>query len=295
MPLPISPNPTPFSESAAVPTDQARKQEWEEPHPGRRLSYPNDKPTTRGVYAGDEACRSGMAAEGLWPAEYADFNFAVPAIMERRLGRSRTRTMPRELALTNAPHARPEIQTAPLPRFDVNRPRHELPSFDCTSPEEVMPLDTPEITSEASGTDSDAESFISGPARKRQALQPLDTSFQGLQFTDFSKHLEIPVDAGHEDSFTWTEPEADTVTFSVMSPEGEDLYGWEAVLERKSTNSAPETLAPHQQRRASRSKRSLLQRVFSPGGSTPDEASRFPTSSSSLEFQGDKESGFYFH
>lgn len=286
MPLPTSTKPTTFSESAAVPPEETRKHEWEEPHPGRRLSYPNDKPTTWGVYAGDEACRGDMAAKGFWP-EYADPNFAVPAIMERRLGRSRTRTAPKELVLTNARHARPEIQTAPLPGFDMNHARHELPSsFDCTS-EEVTPIETPEITSETSGTDSDAESFISGPARKRQALQPLDTSFQELQFTDFSNHLEVSVNARHDDSFTLTEPEAAAVAFSVMSPEGEDLYGWDAVLEHKNTNSSPERVAPCQQRRASRSKRSLLQRVFSPGGSSPDEALRLPTSFSGLDFDTD--------
>lgn len=281
MPLPTSTNPTPFFESAVMPFDEARKQEWEEPHPGRRLSYPNDKPTTWGAYAGDEGRRGGMAAEGLW-SENTDFKFAVPAIKERRLGRSRTRTVPQELVLMDARHARPEIQTAPLPRSDTSHPNREAFSLDRTQ-EEVTPVETPEITSETSGTDSDADSFISGPARKRQALQPLDTSFQELQFTDFSNHLEMPEDPGHNDSFTMTEPEA-AVTFSVMSPEGEDLYGWNAVLERKTINPFPETQAPCQQRRASRSKRSLLQRVFSPGGLSSDESSRSPTSYGELDF-----------
>lgn len=282
MPLPTSTKPTPFFESAKVPADEARKQEWEEPHPGRRLSYPHDKPTTWGAYAGDEGCRGGMAAEGLWP-EYADFNFAVPAIRERRLGRSRTRTVPQKLILTDARHVKPEIQTAPLPRYDPSHTSHEPSSFDHAA-DQMTPIETPEITSETSGTDSDADSFISGPARKRQALQPLDTSFQELQFTDFSKHLAIPVGAGQDESFTLTEPEA-AVAFSVMSPEGEDLYGWNAVLERKSTNSPQEPSVPYQQRRASRSKRSLLQRVFSPGGLSADEISRSPTSYGGLDFE----------
>lgn len=285
MPLPTSTNPTSFSESAVLSLNEARKQEWEEPHPGRRLSYPNDKPTTWGVYAGDEACRGGMAAKGLWP-EYADFNFSVPAIKERRFGRSRTRTVPQELVLTNAGHERPAIQTAPLLRFETRYPNNEQQaSYIEHNSDEVTPIETPEITSETSGTDSDAESFISGPARKRQALQPLDTSFQELQFTDFSNHLEIPVEAGHDDTFTLTEPEAAAAAFSVMSPEGEDLYGWNAVLERKTSSPLSENLAPYQQRRASRSKRSLLQRVFSPGGSSADENSKSPTSYGGMDFE----------
>lgn len=281
MPLPMSTNPTPFFESAAMSSDEARNQEWEEPHPGRRLSYPNDKPTTWGVNAGNEGFRGGMAAEGLWP-ECTHFNFAAPAIKERRLGRSRTRTVPQELVFTNARHPRPEIHTAPLPRSSTSQSNHGAFPLERT-PEEVSPVETPEITSETSGTDSDADSFISGPARKRQALQPLDTSFQELQFTDFSNHLGISVDPGHDESYTMIDPEA-AVAFSVMSPEGADLYGWNAVLERKTTSSPPETFAPYQQRRASRSKRSLLQRVFSPGGLSADDTSNSPTSSGVLDF-----------
>lgn len=283
MPPPTSTNSTPFFESDALPSVEARKQEWEDPHPGRRLSYPHDKPTTWGVYAGDEGRRGSMAAEGLWPG-YAKFNLDVPATNERRLGRSRTRNVPQELVFTNAGHAQPEIQTAPLPRSDVHRrDDNALVIFsDCSR--EDTPVETPETTSETSGTESDADSFVSGPARKRQALQPLNTSLQELQFTDFSNHLGI-MDAENVASFTVTETEAAAAAFSVMSPDG-DLWGWNAVLERKTTQPSQETSVPYQQRRASRSKRSLLQRVFSPGGSSADDtSSKSPTSFAGLDLE----------
>lgn len=288
MPLPTSTNPTPFFKSAAMPSDEARKQEWEEPHPGRRLSCPHDKATTWGVYAGDEGRRGSMAAEGLWP-DYAKFNFAVPASNEKRLGRSRTRTVPPELVLSNVGHARPEIHTAPLPRCGVLYRDDDDGSQDMAaaifedSSREETPVETPEITSETSGTESDTDSFISGPARKRQALQPLNTSVQELTCTDFSHHLGV-MDAENVTSFTVAEPEV-AAAFSVMSPDG-DLWGWNAVLERKDIQPSHETFAPYQQKRANRSKRSLLQRVFSPGGSSADDLlSRTPTSFAGVDWE----------
>lgn len=290
MPLPTSTNPTSFFESAAMPTSyEARKQEWEEPHPGRRLSCPHDRATTTwGVYAGDEGRRGSMAAEGLWP-EYAQFTFALPTSNEKRLGRSRTRTVPPELVLANTGHARPEIHTAPLPKCGVLYPDSDdsgqelaAAAFEDSSREET-PVETPEITSETSGTESDTDSFISGPARKRQALQPLNTSVQELPCTDFSNHLGI-MDSESVGSFTVAEPEV-AAAFSVMSPDS-DLWGWNAVLERKDTQPSHETFDSYQQKRANRSKRSLLQRVFSPGGSSADELlSRSPTSFAGLEAQ----------
>lgn len=267
-----------------MPCDEARKHEWEEPHPGRRLSCPQDKLTTWGVYAGDAGRRGSMAAKGLGP-QNADFDFGFPATDDKRLGRSRTRTVPPELDLSNAGHSRPEIHTAPLPRSDAHRcDDDDAAGLFLDGSSENTPVDTPEITSETSGTESDADSFVSGPARKRQALHPLDTSFQELQFTDFSNHLTV-MDAENLNSFTVAAPEA-AAAFSVMSPDG-DIWGWNAVLERKTTppplgfHEAP---VPYQQRRASRSKRSLLQRVFSPGGPSADDiSSKSPTSSAGLD------------
>lgn len=288
MPLPTSTNPTPFFEFATRPVDEAHRQEWEEPHPGRRLSCPHDRVTTWGVYAGDERRRGSMAAKGVWP-ERAEFNFAATTSNEKRLGRSRTRTVPPELVLTTVDHARSEIQSAPVRRFGMLDHDRDGGGQDITaaifedSSREETPVETPDITSETSGTDSDTDSFISGPARKRQALQPLNTSVQEVSCTDFSNHLGI-MDVENVNSFTVAEPEA-AAAFSVMSPDT-DLWGWNANLERKDTQPSQETFAPYQQKRANRSKRSLLQRVFSPAGSSADELlSRSPTSFAGVDWE----------
>lgn len=264
MPLPTSTIPTStFLETDTTPLDAVHTQSWEEPHPGRRLSYPNDTPTTWGNRTGDEGRRGDMAAEGPWPEYAADFTFAAPMMQERRFGRGRTRNVPQQLVLTNTGHAQLEVHTAPLLRPDT--PQHRVDDPVSNDLEEDATIDFANISPELSGNDSDTDSSISAPPRKRIALRSLDTSFQGAHFTDVSNHLGISMDIDSCEQSSFSTAGGDAAAFSVMSPD-EDLYGWNAILNRQNTRPAHEICAPYQQRRASRSKRSLLQRVFSPGG-----------------------------
>lgn len=279
MPLPTNttiPTKQPsFLDTTAMPFsgDVRMQQEWEEPHPGRRLSCPDEQTTTWGVLEGRRLSRGGMAVEGRWTEHLAaDFSFAAGGAPERRIGRTRTRIVPQQLVLngTSGRLSKPEIQTAPLPR---QKSPHDPDHLD-TPPA----LEVPGISPDLSGTDSDTDSSISAPPRKRVALDRLDTSIQGLQFTDFSNHLGISMDVDKNGRDAFSVVGSDSNAFSVMSPD-DDIYGWNAVLHGKipQSSSSGEGFAAHQQRRASRSKRSLLQRVFSPGGSVPDVLSP-PTS-----------------
>lgn len=287
MPLPTSTIPTPNSlETDATAPDALRMQDWDEPHPGRRLSLPTPKntSTTWGIYTGDEARRVGMAAEGLWPDHAANFSFAASEMKETRYTRGRARNVPQQLVLTDDGHPRPEIQTAPLPRSRMPQRHVHQHRVDYTDRiaevPEPSPTDTGTTSSDMSGSDSDTDSNVSGPPRKRMALYPLDTSFRALHFADVPNKfgISMAVDASEHSSFSTV---SDAAAFSVMSPEG-DLYGWNAVLNSKPAQPIPETSASYQQRRASRSKRSLLQRVFSPGGQ--DAPSDPPKSFTDLDF-----------
>lgn len=283
MPLPTSTIPTfTFLETNTTPPDAVHTQSWEEPHPGRRLSYPNDKPTTWGNHIGDEGRRGGMAAEGLWPDYAADFSFAAPMMQERKFRRGRGRNIPQRLVLMDTGHTQPEVQTAPLLRPDAQQHRVDDPVGNDLE-EDDAPIDFAIISPDMSGTDSDTDSSISAPPRKRIALQPLDTSFQGAHFTDFSNHLGISMDIDSSEQNSFSTAGGDAAAFNVMSPD-DDLYGWNAILNRQTTRPGNETCAPYQQRRASRSKRSLLQRVFSPGGHElpPDPPTSFAEADTSL-------------
>lgn len=274
MPLPTSTIPTSISlETDATPSRAVRTQAWDEPHPGRRLSLPNPKNTSAswGIHNGHEGRRGGMAAEGLWPDHAANFSFAASAAEERRHARGRVRNVPKELVITDDGHSRPEIQTAPLPRSSMQqRHKHQHRVYSTTTEDHIAEvaepasIDISTASSDMSGSDSDTDSNISGPPRKRVALHPLDTSFRALQFADVPNQfgISMDVDASEHSSFSTV---SDAAAFSVMSPGG-DLYGWNTVLDCKPAPLTSETSAPYQQRRASRSKRSLLQRVFSPGG-----------------------------
>lgn len=277
MPPPIPSIPKLFLEEhvAAASDVDVKMQEWEEPHPGRRLSYPHDRTTNWNAFTGDAGRRGGMAAEGRWP-DNRSFSFAVPAAGEERNGRGRTRNPPSQLVFSDSgDQNRPEIQTAPLRPTNLHRGDSNV-SIDVAP--EIAPSDTGDIYSaDVSGTDSDTECISIAAPRRKMSLAPLDTTPQALQMSDFSNHLGIrmEVDDGPK-SFSMASSNGDA--FCIMSPD-EDRYGWDAILTRKTTATQELPQAPYQQRRASRSKRSLLQRVFSPGSSTPDETQQnSPTS-----------------
>lgn len=264
MPPPIPSIPKPFLEDhvAADSDVDVKMQDWQEPHPGRRLSHPHGRTTNWDAFTGDAGGRGGMAAEGRWPDD-CGFSFAVPA------GRGQSKNPPSQLVLSDSGQSnKPEIQTAPLGPTNLRRGDSSVSIDVVTS--EMAPSDTGDIYSaDVSGTDSDTEGISMAPPRRKMSLAPLDTTSQALQMSDFSNHLGIrmEVDDGPT-SFSTASSNGDA--FCTMYPD-DDRYGWDAVLTRKTNATQAPPPAPSQQRRASRSKRSLLQRVFSPGGSTPDE------------------------
>lgn len=278
MPPPIPSIPKPFLDEhvAAAADVDMKMQEWEEPHPGRRLSYPHDRTTDWDAFTGDAGRRGGMAAEGRWPDD-CNLSFTALAVSERITGRGRSRNPPSQLVFsTSGDSTRPGIQTAPLLGSpDLHRGNSNV-SMDVLAPE-MVPSETGDIYSaDVSGTDSDTEGNSIGAPQRKMSLAPLDTT-QGLQLSDFSNHLGIGMDIDDAPN-SYSMASSDGDAFCIMSPD-EDLYGWDAILTRKSTGNHELPVAPYQQRRASRSKRSLLQRVFSPGGTTSCETAANPPTS----------------
>jgi hypothetical protein len=111
--------------------------------------------------------------------------------------------------------------------------------------------------------------MVSPPTGRSSGLK--DCPGQGLQFTDFSKYLGDCMDIDEPDRASFSLG-SDTDPHSGRVPE-EDPYGWDAVLYTKFTNPFEDTASVTQQRRGSRSKRSLLQRVLSTGGLSTREPS----------------------
>lgn len=285
MPLPTCTMPTTTSqEFDAKHSGVLRVLSWEEPHPGRRLSYPNDTPTSWGSHAGAAVRRGGMTAEGQWHAHAADSSSAS-LIPNGRKGRGRTRNVPQQLVLADAVQSRPEIQTAPLPNFVVQQSFGGIRQTQDAQRRQSLILGNDHAfhdpNADMSGTDSDTDSSVSAPPRKRMALEPLTTSFHGFHFSNAPSKFGVSLTVDETDHQVFSAACSDAAAFSVMSPD-DDMYGWDAILERKTTQPSYDMSTPVQHRRASRSKRSLLQRVFSPGGSeAPDNP---PTSFAGLDF-----------
>ncbi|KAI3398170.1 hypothetical protein diail_9792 [Diaporthe ilicicola] len=176
--------------------------------------------------------------------------------------------MPKQLIIScSSRDAKPEIQTAPLPRS-----RADLYESTITKEGAIMEATTHEL--DASSTDlTDIESdttMVSPPTGTSSYFR--NCPAEGLQFTDFSNYLGDCMDIDDSDRGSFTLG-SDADSFSGRTPE-EDLYGWDAVLDSKFTNPFEETTSNFQQSRGSRSKRSLLQRVLSTGGlSTRDSPS----------------------
>lgn len=258
-------------ETVATPYDQVTLQEWEEPHPGRRLSCPADAPTDWVTCIGDE--RGGMAAKGQGPRcmgfdPTRRSSDAGRHGYRHRYGHGRGRNLPPQLIITCSSHdAKPEIHTAPLPR-----PQADIYEGRVTQKAPIMEAMTHELDGSSTDlTDTESETTMVSPSAGTSSC------FQGspaqcLQFTDYSNYLGDCMDIDDPDQSSLALG-SDADSFSVRNSD-EDPYGWDAVLHSKFTNPFEDSASESQQRRGSRSKRSLLQRVLSTSGlSTRDPPS----------------------
>lgn len=260
---PTSSSLTTHLETVATPPAEVTLQEWEEPHPGRRLSCPADTSTDWVTHIGDE--RGGMAAKGQRP-RCMGFDPARRSSdagrhgYRNRFGHGRGRNLPTQLVITCSSHdAKPEIHTAPLPR-----PRADMYESNITQKAPIIEATTHELdgfSTDLTDTESDT-TMVSPPSGTGSCFR--GSPAQGLQFTDFSNYLGDCMDIDDSDHSSFAVcSEADTL--SGRTPD-EDLYGWDAVLDSKFTNPFEDSASESQQRRGSRSKRSLLQRVLSTSG-----------------------------
>lgn len=250
--------------TVATPSDGPRAQVWEEPHPGRRLSLPTDT-SMWGTYAGEG--RGGMAAEGREP--YQSLSYGRRTSLGGRIGRSRMRTLPQHLIISESDHdTGPEIRSAPPPWSGTDRYGNITFNKDVFSGATIS--ENNGGSSDATDTDSDTETgTLVPPATATTAA--FDISPDALQLTDFSNHLGDSMDTRGPEPGPSAVAGPDVNIFSRMSPD-EDVYGWDAVLSRKTTNQNPFEDSSSQHRLASRSKRNLLHRVFSPGGTASRES-----------------------
>lgn len=272
-----------------------KSDEWEEPHPGQRLSCPTDTTTDRGerTMAGGVGvphavgvCRGDMTAKGyglLYRSSYPPRQW-----LPRRHARIKIRKTALLKPLTIPTRVPEEADTKaegtappPRPSYGVGATAPGMPV--------LPPLDfgggTPIADAAQSlEVDTDAESDAESATEVATAASICETDGDestircavspALRPSDFSNFLGIMMGVDGSDGSSVTIVDSDA--FSHAAHE-DDLYGWEAELDRKSGA----TISVHgtdicycdrfQYRRANGGRRSLLHRVFSLGSASKDD------------------------
>ncbi|KAI8247367.1 hypothetical protein K4K57_012993 [Colletotrichum sp. SAR 10_99] len=228
---------------------------WEEPHPGKRLplagaNQETEKVANAGSYHLNGGRRGGMAAKELTP-----YNPNRPWLVRRPIRvRARTNT-PVPLKITTEISEDHDAKSAPRPAV---RDIHVHSTMETTA------TVNDECESGTEKTDAHIVN-VSGKAGMKPSDLPLPASPPiDCQFTDFSNLLGINVHSEENIAVDNAEPG----TYCHVAPD-EDLYGWDAELDRQSKQSSPPLPCQYdheyQYRRTSLTKRSLLHRVFSMG------------------------------
>lgn len=244
------------------PIEAVETQTWEEPHPGRRLSYHGPGSGERAVGAGllqtNEGGRGGMAAKREIP-------YRQHGKLVRKNIKIRTR-VPKPITISTKVTGELGVKSAPIPETQsmLSSPastRMLLSAAIRTEEHVPDPIDTEtetEVEGEADAQMSCDETDIDGASTPTLTGPPVP-----FALTDFSNLLGITLDAGDDrDSVTVVDPDA-----FCHAGASEDMYGWEAELERKLQPGTPCTCDHTLEYRRGwiGGKRGLLHRVFSLG------------------------------
>lgn len=301
----LEPGPVAVAAEAVVAGPSSPAAEWEEPHPGQLLPIPIGGGQNRsassevaGTYQVTGGCRGAIAAKGYSP-------YHNRALLVKRNPKLRFRnTMPKPLKIPAEVPEEPEQRSAPLPNISrantttiaplvFNTPPTSTPTRPpfmtaAAAPATITPSLEPmalEIIEPNSTADIEMVTVDNGPAVAAVEGETVHHTTSGtslhLQLTDFSNHLGITMEA------TPTVVDEDEIlavvdTEAMVTPSSEDdMYGWEAELDRKLELGFPVPPAPEnlytfdpnfEYRRSDLPKRGLLQRVLSLG-SIPKDAS----------------------
>ncbi|KAI0010605.1 hypothetical protein F4779DRAFT_627051 [Xylariaceae sp. FL0662B] len=235
----------------------APKRSWEDPHPGERLPI--------GPHAGlhnHPQTISGDAMDGMAVKARSAYQDNGPWMVRRSVRIRHRNVVPKPLKIPAEVPEEPDAKSAPListRRCDSTTPASSFLLLPPPEPLRSLEIDTD--TETEAGTEA-------GNFCYEKDISRVDTAaVSQTDLSDFSSYLGIsPRGEDDDSSVTVVDSEAFTRTSSV-----EDLYGWEAELDRKmkcDTGNTACSMCPcrYQCRGADNGKRSLLHRVFSGPG-----------------------------
>ncbi|KAL8365819.1 hypothetical protein RB595_004545 [Gaeumannomyces hyphopodioides] len=264
--------------------NDASSDEWEEPHPGQRLSLscPGASPALDFMRAdgnlasGGGVCSDDTAAK--YRASPQQMRHAGRMWLTRRSARARVRnTQPGQPALrldTRTSHEAWAVKGKPIrsaPPSCPHDPNMFLGVVPGASAAQALELEEGAESLSMTLTDPDAKTEVGTTCSSCETED--DSTIRGtsprlesplLDFTDFSNHLGIDLDSPNGSCTTVVDPSANTNPAEAES----DTYGWEAELDRRqcciiSPTSNPGGSAESHSRQPCVAKRSLLHRVLS--------------------------------
>lgn len=225
---------------------------WDDPHPGQRVMLSQPAPGTCGH---PQTMRGSDFVGGVAAKEEAALEQPVSEPVRRSPPTWHRNTMPRPLTIPAQVPEEPESKSAPVIRS-------RRLSFG--EPVDPVSAGAPQVPQQASEIDTDTETEIGAFLDEMDPEDPKGAELSPCFLSDFSNHLGIS--PGQEDDDV-SVTVVGSASYSRMSS-SEDLYGWEAELEKKAQCGMddPECFCrcePLHYERADGGKRSLLHRVFS--------------------------------
>lgn len=234
---------------------------WEDPHPGQRIPLSMPPGACGYSHALDRGTLDGVAAKA-----GGTYSYTRPLVRKSLRTRQRNPT-PRHLKVPGVEHDNSNISLESPDASDTIMSRYLAPSPCLSGPGPISPL--------ALEVDTDTETevgiLLEDPDRDEVKVAEIPSSF--ASFTDLSSFLDVSIDDEVDFSapppITVVRPNACGPYDTLQSPD--DLYGWEAELERKVTCGITNTdmcrcdTYQYENRPTSSSKRGLLHRVFTSG------------------------------
>jgi hypothetical protein len=249
-----SSNPPPTEE----PSPRLPTYDWEEPHPGHRLSLSNEMgfQLVRSASAGFDG---GMAAKGRTQPDLSHGRRTTP----RKLRAKSRNNVPLPIEILNDIPNDNDIKSAPLP---LTR------TIPFPSPVDLAAKmsSLPNVATKVLEVDIDSETEIGTACEYTTGYQKDTTAVSprlAISLCDVSNLLGITLGNSQANAdVTVVNPE-----LCCHATADEDIYGWEAELEKKLhvNNTSQESVdtyvcdRPYKYQRSSGGKRGLLQRVFS--------------------------------
>lgn len=224
---------------------------WDDPHPGQRVLLSKSAP---GTCSHPQTMRGNDFVSGVAAKETTVLRQPASEPVRHSPPTWHRNTMPRPLTIPAEVPEEPESKSAPV----IHSRR-----LSFGEPADTVSAGASQVPQQAGETDTDTETEIGAFLDEVDPEYPKGGELSTCFLSDFSNHLGISPGPDDDDVSVTV---VGSASYSRMSS-SEDLYGWEAELEKKAQCGMDDAdcfcrYEPLHYERADGGKRSLLHRVF---------------------------------